>query len=338
MTDLVLVTGISGFIAKHIALLLLREGYRVRGSVRGLDRTADVKTAILASGGEVARLEFVVADLEGDVGWDMAVAGCRFVVHTASPFPARLPRNRLGLVPAARDGTVRVVEAAARAGAERIVVTSSVAAVQYGRPERGDGPFDESDFSNVEVDAVGPYIISKTLAEQAAWASAAKTGLPLVSINPGLVLGPLMDPRLGTSASIVAMMMKGRLPLVPNIAFAIVDVRDVAKAHVSAMLHKDAPGRRFILSAGTRSMREIADAVAAACPAYRSRMPRGVLPDAAVRLISIVYPPLRQILPELGVRRQLDCSPAVTVLAQSFVTPEDAVGAMAESLRAQGHV
>ncbi|MBC8129851.1 MAG: dihydrofolate synthase, partial [Rhizobiaceae bacterium] len=143
---------------------------------------------------------------------------------------------------------------------------------------------------------------------------------------------------LGTSATMIAMMMRGRFPLVPNVAFAAVDVRDVAAAHVAALGASQAVGRRFVLSGGTRSLREIGAILAASHPAYAGRMPRGTIPDGLVRALATVCPPLRQILPELGARKSFDCRPAEDILGIPLRSPEKAVVALADSLVALGCV
>ena len=330
--DPVLVTGAAGFIAKHLVLALLEAGYAVRGTVRSEAKAAEVRRAMAAQGADTTRLSFVLADLTRDDRWDEAVAGCRFVHHTASPFPAALPADKFALVPVARGGTLRVVEASLRAGVERMVVTSSVAAIYYGHEARSGRRFTDADFSNVASDAISAYAVSKTLAEQAAWEAAAGTPMELVAINPSLVLGPLLDPNFGTSVSIIRMMMLGRLPAVPNMSFGIVDVRDVVAAHLAAMTARDAPGRRFILSAGSRSLREIGAALAADLPERRWRMPKVTLPDALVKIVAALSPSAAQIVNELGEPKKLDTTPAETILGVSFKQPEEAIRAAADGL------
>lgn len=333
--DRVLVTGASGFIARHIVLDLLREGYAVRGTVRSRASASDVLAAIEGQGVSAAALDFVLADLTEDEGWDAAVSGCRFVVHTASPFPASLPRDRFALVPAARGGALRVVEAAARAGVERVAMTSSVAAVYYGHAPGEDRVFSERDFSDVEAAAISAYAVSKTLAEQAAWEAVAGGSMQLVAINPALVLGPLLGGGIGTSARIVQTMMRGWLPLVPDMAFGIVDVRDVATAHRLALTVTEAAGRRFLLSAGSRSLRQMVEALGAAFPRYRRRMPRAAIPDFFIRAAARVSPAAAQMLPELGPAKQLDVQPAGNILGVVFRPPEEAICETARSLVAR---
>ena len=117
MTETILLTGISGFIAKHVAVKLLNAGYAVRGTVRRLDRAEEVQSAVaphLTAG--AGGLSFVQADLESDAGWAEAMAGVAAVVHTASPFPLAQPRDEQMLIRPAMEGTLRVLKAAQSAG------------------------------------------------------------------------------------------------------------------------------------------------------------------------------------------------------------------------------
>lgn len=335
---LVLVTGASGFIAKHIVLALLKAGYRVRGTVRSADKADGLAATMAQHGADASRLECVETDLLLDAGWDMATAGCRFVIHSASPLPVTLPRDRQALVPAARGGTIRVVEAAKRAGVERIVLTSSAAAISYGHDGRKGAALTEADWSNVESLTISAYAVSKTPAERAAWEAVAGSGTALVSINPSVVLGPLLDADAGASVTLIRMMMRGRLLLVPDIAIGIVDVRNVVAAHLAALDVPDAAGRRFILTAGSRLLREVGAAVAAACPAYAGRMPKATLPDFVLKAAAVFSSAARQVVPELGARRQLVPEPAQTILGVAFRSPDAAIGATARSLVEHGLV
>ena len=206
-TATVAVTGIGGFVGRHVALALLREGYPVHGTVRALGRAEEIERSIRAAGGtDAARLTFGEADLLEERGWAEAFAEVSYVVHTASPFPARLPANEDDLIGPARDGTLRVLRAAHAAGAKRVVLTSSVAAVIYGA---GRAPFTEDDWTDPQSSLATPYYRSKTFAERAAWDYAADSGLELVVINPGMVLGPVLGHEIGTSVAVVRNLLKG---------------------------------------------------------------------------------------------------------------------------------
>jgi nucleoside-diphosphate-sugar epimerase len=241
----VLVTGATGFIAGHAIEELIKGGHEVRGTVRSLRDAARVAHLHRTAESLGGRLELVEADLAQDAGWDAAVAGQEYVLHMASPFPATPPRDEAELVRPAVDGTLRVLEASARAGVRRVVMTSSLAAITSGRSGDEGRPRTEADWS--DADRSAPYAKSKTLAERAAWGFAAEhPELELVVINPGLVLGPLQHAAAGTSVALVRRLLNRELPAVPELGFAPVDVRDVARAHVLALETPGAAGNRYI--------------------------------------------------------------------------------------------
>lgn len=337
--DLVLVTGASGFIAKHIVLDAIRAGYRVRGTVRDVERKGAEVTAVLrAAGVDASRFEPVPADLLQDAGWDEAAAGCRFVLHTASPFPQAQPRDKFGLVPAAKGGTLRVLEAARAAGVERVVLTSSVASVFYGHPDRGERPFGEADFSNVESAEISPYAVSKTMAELAAWECLRGSATELATINPSLVFGPALDGTVGTSLRLLSMMMNKRLPMLPNVAFGIVDVRDVAAAHLAAMTEPAAKGRRFVVSAETRTLLDMAATVGRSRPAFGRRVTRRRLPSVLIKAAALISPSARMLAAEIDRVKCLDTTPAVRILGLRMRSGDEAILSAADSLVTHGLV
>ena len=148
MTDTVLVTGISGYIASHVTQRLIEAGYRVRGTVRSLGKGQRILGALEQHGIDTSAIDLVQANLASDEGWKGAVEGCRFIQHIASPFPFDAPRDREALVPEARAGAMRVVEQGLAAGAERVIMTSSMVAMM-GQPDRGEHMrVKESDWSD----------------------------------------------------------------------------------------------------------------------------------------------------------------------------------------------
>src|SRR5580698_4141083 len=172
----VLVTGGSGFVASHCILQLLAMGHEVRTTVRNLSREADVRAMLRVGGVDPSdRLSFFAADLLSDDGWAQAVDGCQYVLHVASPFPQTIPEDENEIIVPARDGAVRVLRAAREGGVERVVMTSSFAAIGYGHPQRSH-PFNESDWTDPNAPDALPYIKSKTLAERAAWDFFIKVG------------------------------------------------------------------------------------------------------------------------------------------------------------------
>ncbi|MEE4361259.1 MAG: aldehyde reductase [Pseudomonadales bacterium] len=335
----VLVTGASGFIAGHCILQLIEAGHAVRGTVRDLARSDRVRETLARQGADPQRISFVAADLSSDAGWSEAVSGVDQVLHVASPLPGAMPRDPDELIRPARDGTLRVLRAAKAAGVPRVVVTSSTAAICYGRGDPGR-PFTEADWSDPDGADNSAYTRSKTLAERAAWhwLETEGEGLELVTVNPGLVLGPVLEQDYGTSAEAVLKLLNGDFPGTPRLGFPIVDVRDVAALHLLAMTHPAAAGQRFLATNGFCWMEEIATILRDAFPAYARRMPARRLPGWLVRLVSLFDPVTRGVLFELDVRRECDASKAQTMLGWSPRSPADAIRATGESLIAVGAV
>jgi dihydroflavonol-4-reductase len=329
----VLITGISGFIARHCAVEMLNAGYAVRGTVRSLSRSDEVR-ASLARHADASRLSFVQADLERDDGWDAAVAGCAHVLHVASPFPAKQPRDEQELIRPAVQGTLRVLRAAAAADVERLVQTSSMVAVMYGHPQDRSAPFTEADWTRIETPGVTAYAKSKTLAERAAreFMAQDRSGLHYASVNPGLVLGPALDRDVGTSAEIVQMMLRGKYPGVPRMAIPCIDVRDVARMHRLAIEVAAPGGGRYLGCAECLWMIDIARAIRASLGDAARKVPTRVLPDWAVRLAGIFDPTARLATPELGKQLEVDTSLTRRTLGITFTPAPEAAAAMAKSL------
>jgi len=267
MSKLVLVTGISGYIGQHCAVELIRNGYRVRGSVRNLDKsdkvTADLNKVIDTQG----NLEFCRLDLLQDAGWDEALAGCDYLLHVASPFIKSEPKNEDDLIRPAVDGTRRALSAAKKAGIKRVVLTSSMVAMIGG--SSGEFAVDQDSWTDVNARGVSAYLKSKTLAEKAAWEFIEEqTGadrMELVVVNPGPVYGPTLSDRIsGASLSTYRDLILGKTPMLPKAAINMSDVRDVAKIHVRALTNDAAAGRRFIVSSERAySFKEMAEVLVA---------------------------------------------------------------------------
>ena len=338
MADGVLLTGISGFVGGHVALALLKAGYRVRGSVRDLGKADKVRATLARAGADVSRLEFVALDLLGDTGWDDAMAGMRYLQHTASPFVLVMPSDKMELIRPAVEGTRRALEAALRANVERIVVTSSMAAASYGHDSRRTAPYTAADWTDPDGPGVTAYVESKVRAEKEAWAIMDRAGRhdDLATINPNGILGPLLDDDPGTSAGLILNLMDGSIPMTPRIYFTVVDVRDVAEAHVAAMTAPEAGGHRFPMGMGTLTIHQIAGIVRHALPQFRRRIPALQAPDWVARLSALFYPDMRSNLGELGVMRPTDPSDAVRLLGHPLISAEDAIVATARSLVEQG--
>jgi len=303
--------------------------------VRSLDREPAVRASLAEAGVDAGdSLRFVAADLTKDEGWAEAAAGATFVLHVASPFPLEIPDHEDDLIIPARDGALRVLRAARDAGVQRVVLTSSFAAVGYGHP-RTSRLFTEEDWTDINGPGVTPYVKSKTLAEQAAWRFVEDEGggLELATINPVGVFGPVLGKDFASSVEIVRRIVDGALPGYPNLSLQAVDVRDVASAHLLAMTNPAAKGQRFLATAdGVFTMKELGGVLKSNLGDAGRRVPTRSIPNIGVRIAALFDKPLRQIVPELGDVKEASNAKAREVLGWTPRTKEDAVVATAESL------
>ena len=334
MPDLILLTGITGFIAKHVAADLLNAGYSVRGSLRDLDRIQEVKESlkpVVTDRASLSRLSFVTLDLMQDKGWDTAMDGVAAVIHTASPFPGAAPKDAEELIRPAVDGALRALRAAQAAGVTRVVLTSSVVAIMQRELADGD-TITPAMWSDLDHASMTAYAASKTMAERAAWDFVADhPEMQLTTINPGLVLGAPLDNHYGTSLDLVDQMISGKLPVLPNFGLAIVDVADVARAHVAALTTPESVGKRFLLAADYVMARDLVAMLRTAAP--RARLPRVVVPKLVARALGLVSSQIRSLVPLIGKRLSVDNAGTRDVLGITFIPAQDAVKASVRALR-----
>ena len=246
MTETVLLTGISGYIGLHCAQQLLDAGYTVRGSVRSKIKEKEVLETLKTASVNTKKLSIIELDLTSDIGWNNAAKNCDYIMHVASPFELANPKNEAKMIIPAVEGTLRVFQAAKNMGVNRVVLTSSIVAM-IGSMK--NGTFGPENWTDISAKNINTYAISKTLAEKAAWDFAKSNNIELVVINPGGVFGPPLGKNIsGQSMSSLDQMLRGKLPMVPKIAFPMVDVRDVANIHVQALSNSGATGKRIIAS------------------------------------------------------------------------------------------
>ena len=248
MKKTVLLTGVSGYIGLHCAKELLNAGYNVRGSIRNHTKGQEVRDTLAAASVDTQNLTLVELDLTSDRGWDEAAADCDFVMHVASPFVLANPKQPKDLISPAIDGTLRALRAAKKAGVQRLVLTSSIFSMMGSMKT---GTFSPSDWTDVDAPDINTYTKSKTLAEKAAWdfinEQSDDAPMELTVIAPGGVFGPPLGRNItGQSMSMLVQMLGGKMPMVPNTAFPMVDVRDVAKLHVQALALPKTAGKRII--------------------------------------------------------------------------------------------
>ena len=332
MTNKVLLTGISGWIAKHTAIELLNAGYEVLGTIRNKNLVDQTKQTI-SKYASTEKLSFVELDLLKDDGWNEAAKGCRYIFHVASPFPMKVSSNRENLLPVAVDGTLRVLNAGLNAGVEQIIKTSSIVAM-FRKPNRTNPyTFGENDWSDENwIEGVSDYFLSKTKAEKAAWSLMESKGLKnkLTTINPGGVFGDALDKKGGTSIEYIRQFMKGKFPGAPKFAVLISDVKDIAKAHVACIGNNKVGGRRLIVGKDVKRLVELSQLIAEAMPEYKKKLPTKELPNLMVKLISYIDSSAKTMIPDLGIMMQTDTSYAEEILGFKF---KPAKGCISENAR-----
>ncbi|HEX2358773.1 MAG TPA: aldehyde reductase [Solirubrobacterales bacterium] len=336
--EMVLVTGGSGFVGGWCVIELLRRGHRVRTTIRDLAREAALRERLAAVVDPGDRLSVVAADLSEDAGWTEAVDGVPLVLHVASPFPPAQPKDPDELIVPAREGTLRVLRAALDAGARRVVVTSSVAAIRNPAvpPER---PLTEEDWTDPDRRGLTPYARSKTIAERAAWDLVRERGEEerLAAINPGAILGPVISDDRSYSIEVVERLMKG-MPGVPRLGFDYVDVRDVADLEIAALTAPAGGGQRFIAATRFLWMEEVAEILRDRLGPEAAKVPKRTVPDLLVRAMGLFDPGIRTITGDLGEKRVCSADKARSRLGWSPRPIEDTVVDTARSLVEHGVV
>ncbi len=336
----VLMTGGSGFLGGWCIAALLDRGYAVRTTIRDLAREQHVRSQVAAAGAEAGdRLTVLAADLHSDDGWAEAIAGCDHVLHTASPFPPKQPKDPDELIVPARDGALRVIRAALDAGVGRIVMTSSVASVRGGGPPLNGSTYTEADWTDGADTNLLPYTRSKAIAEREAWKLVEEAGAEdrLAVVNPGAIIGPALSDDVSFSLQLIERLLKG-MPAVPRLGFSFVDVRDVADLHIRAMEQPAAAGKRFIAVDRFMWMADVGAVLADRLGERARKVPKRVAPDLMVKAMSLFDPAVRAILGDLGQRPEYSNERARTELGWSPRPLEDSIAETGESLIEHGIV
>ena len=331
----VLVTGGTGFVGVHCILQLLQQGYQVRTTLRTMSRQNEVKE-MLREGGiqSFDSLEFIEADLSKDANWEIAAAGCDYVLHVASPLSLATPKHENELIVPAVEGTLRVLKASRDAGVKRVVVTSSFAAVGYSHTDPTQ-LITEKSWTNPNDKTISTYVKSKTLAEKAAWNFMETEGgnLELAVVNPVAIFGPSLGTDMSGTFEILRPLIEGKTKRLPRLHFGIVDVRDVADLHLKAMLNPKGKGERFLaVSGGVMSFKAIALLLKNELGDKGTRISTRTVPDWVLRIAALFNPTAKSIVPMLGRLRNASNAKAKTLLGWEPRTNEEAIMATAESL------
>lgn len=330
--ETVLVTGGSGFIASYCIISLLKNGYKVKASLRSLAKAELVKN-MLKQGGldSFEDLSFVEADLDNESSWIPAAEGCQYVIHVASPTPFTNATSEDDFVIPARNGVLYVLRAAKKAGVKRVVLTSAFGAIGYGTVKTT--PYTEEDWT-VLNETVFPYQKSKTLSEKAAWDFIENEGdgMELAVVNPTGVLGPILADDFSHSIQNIKTMLNGGMKACPKIISGYVDVRDVADLHYKAMTLPQAKGQRFIATAGDLSLLETANVLHNNLGERAAKVPTKELPNWLIKLLGNFNPKLKAVAPYLGMVKKASNEKAIKMLGWKPRSAEEAVLATANSL------
>ena len=329
----VLVTGASGFIAEHCIIELLKNGYSVKGSLRTMNREQEVRDAVKTETDDT-KLEFCKLDLLEDDGWEDAMWDCDYLMHVASPFVIEDPKDENELIKPAKEGTLRALNAAKKAGIKRVVLTSSVAAVNS---HMMSGTSDHTTWTDINSKYVTPYQKSKTIAEKAAWDfynnQENSNKMELAVINPGGVMGPQLGNDLGgASTQIVSQLISGKFPMIPALSFPFIDVRDVAILHLKAMTTPEADGKRFIAAHSEPTwMYQVAEVLSAA--GYE-KIKLKKAPSFMLKLIGLFDNKTKSLVPMLDKYVPCDNSQTVKILNWKPMPWEQAFIEHAKSIEA----
>jgi dihydroflavonol-4-reductase len=331
----VLVTGVTGFLGSHTAIQLLNKGYEVIGTVRAKNRIDSIKEVIVDHTDQVHKLTFAVADLSDKGVWNELTQAVDFVQHVASPFPRELPKHEDELIIPAKYGALNILEAAATNHVKRVVMTSSLAAVAYGKStDELNQVFNENNWTDINRKKdITPYLKSKTIAEKAAWNFIRNnpTDLELVTVCPGAILGPVLEKDFGTSANIVISLLNGSYPALPKIGFDVVDVRSVADLLIRAMEMPQAAGNRYIAASEYLTMKDVSDFLKEHYP--KRKIPTSEFPNFVSKVIAMFRPELKPVLLEM-VRRKTDLTKAIKELQWQPLSAREAVLSCADSVLA----
>lgn len=328
MTQTILVTGATGYIAKHLVLQLLEAGYTVKGSARSISREGELRDALeprLSDPAALDRLSVVALDLSKDEGWDAAMEGVDVLMHTASPFPMNQPKNEDDLIRPAVDGALRAVKAARAAGITRVIMTSSTAAVTGKDRNSDQAEFTEDDWTDTDHPSVTAYVKSKTLAEKAVWDWQASDApdMQITMINPSFVQGAPLDDNFGTSIQVIERLLSGKDPMLPRFGFTCVDVQDIATMHIRAMERPESIGKRFIGAERFLWFQDFALLLKAQHP--NRKIATRNAPNLLVRLLGLFDPSVRSILPVLDRKDVASGAQAERILGMQFRNVEDSI-------------
>lgn len=310
--DKVFISGGSGYIALHCIAKLIKKGYVVKTSLRSIDRKQEIIDSISKVVDCKQKLEFCQLDLLKDDGWDDALNGCKYVLHTASPVSLLLSNNPDDLIEPAVNGLERCLNSAIKNNVKRFVMTSSFSAIGAGSKEEELDDTNWTDLNNLNI---SPYDISKTMAEKFLWEYVSKLdkskNIEVCSVNPVIVVGPSLSKDVGVSNTVVKKLLDGSTPMVPRFGVHLVDVKDVADMHIEAMINPKAAGKRFLLSSESLWFKDISNILRS----YNfDKAPKLTAPNLLVKILAIFDKELKIVLFYLGFKNELNSNNAKKIL------------------------
>ena len=318
----VLLTGITGFIAKRIAHDLVAKDYHVRGSLRSTKRADEVRAVV----DDPSKLSFVELDLNSDAGWEEAMDGVDVVMHTASPFPISNPKDEQDVIRPAVEGTLRAMRAAQAKGVTRVVLTASMVSIMH--TDKAGNTYGPCEWSDPQHPTANAYIKSKTLAEKAAWDFVKEhPEMQLTTIHPGLVAGTPMDTHYGSSLKVIERLWSGKDPMSPMIYMPIVDIKDVSALHIAAIEQDTSIGQRVVATDTVKTFPEMAEIVQEQFPSRK--IATKVAPKLLLRLLSLFDGDLKAVLPMLNRQIVIENTATKSLFGFSFIPAKDAVRASA---------
>jgi len=334
MTDLILVTGASGFVGKWCVVKLLEKGYRVRGTIRSEAKAKQVRETVgaLVGADAISRLELVKADILDDKGWPEALASVTAVMHVATVIRGDEPRDQNLVIRPALEGTERILKATHAAGIKRLIITSSIATVGYGHGQTsGTRTYNETHFTQFETMRwTWAYCVGKTKAERLAWAFAKEHGMEVTTIHPGAIIGPALDEDASISVGMVSGLLDNSTPALPSNGFSIVDVRDVADMHVAALEKSEAIGQRYLATAEYMPFPEVAKVVQELYP--ERKIVNREAPDWIIKLVAMFGGPARQIINDIGNVKIFDGSKGEALMGHKYIPARQSIKDTAETV------